>query len=116
MRKSGALSVSVKDPRPLILLYHIRRLLGFFLERPSPNWAVWDVWEKGLGRWRLRLFVVVGVGWLGWKTGNVDGCVGGVGSELGKEEVGGGTSPWSVRGRRNKVARAVICLWGHWVR
>ena len=80
------------------------------MERASLKWAVWDVWEKGLGWWRFRLFVIVGVGWLGRKTGNVGDCIGNAGSELGKEEVGGGTSPCSVRGRQNRVARAVICL------
>ena len=64
----------------------------------------------------MRLFIIVNVGLLGRKTVNVGGCVGSGGSELGKKEVGGGTSPCSVRGRQNKVARAVICLWGHRVR
>ena len=35
---------------------------------------------------------------------------------VGKGEVGGAVSPCDVTGRKNKVARALVCLWVHQVR
>ena len=60
VRSSGTLSVIAEEPRPLILLYQILKVWGFFVEMSSPKWECLGALEKGLGCWRLRFCVGVG--------------------------------------------------------
>ena len=115
-KSSGVLSLIAVDPRPLMLLYQILSVWGSFWERSSPKWVCLGAREKGLGDLRLRVLVD---GWA-WGVDDRSGCVGGLvcGEVLlvCRGEVGGAVSPCDVMGRKNKVARALVCLWVHQVR
>ena len=92
-RSTGALSVIAEEPRPLMLLYQIRKVCGFFVERSSPKLVCLGVWEKGLGCWRLRFCTGVGGRWVDAKTGYVGGFRGSEVSMVGKGGMGGVVSP-----------------------